>query len=148
MSLPFAARLQYVARARGFTLLELLVVMVILGLLASYIGPKYFGQIGKSQVTVARSQMQAFDKAIEVFRMDMGRLPTAEEGLNVLVTPPASGAAHWHGPYLKQATMPLDPWGRPYLYRVPGPQSDYQILSYGRSGTAGGTGEDATISVP
>ena len=148
MSLPFAGCPRSDAHARGFTLLELLVVMVILGLLASYIGPKYFSQVGKSQVTVARSQMQALDKALELFRVDMGRVPTAEEGLNALVTPPANGADRWHGPYLKQATVPLDPWGRAYLYRVPGPQSDYQLVSYGRSGTPGGSGEDATVSLP
>jgi general secretion pathway protein G len=148
MTLLFANSPRSIARARGFTLLELLVVMVILGLLASYIGPKYFGQIGKSEITVARTQMQALDKALDLFRTDMGRLPTAEEGLNALVTPPANGANRWHGPYLKQAAVPLDPWGRPYVYRVPGLQSDFQILSYGRSGTPGGTGEDATISIP
>src|SRR5262245_7072262 len=102
-------------RPRGFTLLELLVVMVIIGLLASYVGPKYFGQIGKSEVKVARAQIDALDKALAQYRLDVGHFPTTEQGLPALVAAP-SGEAKWAGPYLSKA-VPNDPWGRPYLYK-------------------------------
>lgn len=132
---------------RGFTLLELLVVLVIIGLLASYVGPKYFSQVGKSQVTVAKSQMDAFDKALDTFRLDVGRYPTNEEGLQGLMAAPPNDAAKWNGPYMKTA-IPLDPWGHPYLYRTPGARGDMEIVSYGRDGQPGGTGEDADIVLP
>ena len=116
---------------RGFTLLELLVVLVIIGLLASYVGPKYFSQVGKSQVTVAKSQMGAFDKALDTFRLDIGRYPTNEEGLQALMVAPPNDAAKWNGPYMKTA-IPLDPWGHPYLYRIPGTRCEMEVVSYGR----------------
>jgi general secretion pathway protein G len=128
----------------GFTLLELLVVIVIIGLLAAYVGPKYFSQLGKSEVTVAKAQIEAFSKALDTFRLDVGRFPTTEEGLAALLTQP-SGLAKWNGPYLKKE-VPLDPWGHAYVYRAPGSKGDYDILSYGRDGQAGGAGEDADIS--
>ncbi|WP_211461464.1 type II secretion system major pseudopilin GspG [Collimonas silvisoli] len=134
-------------RARGFTLLELLVVLVIIGLLASYVGPKYFSQVGKSQVTVAKSQMGAFDKALDTFRLDIGRYPTNEEGLQALMVAPPNDAAKWNGPYMKTA-IPLDPWGHPYLYRTPGARGEMEVVSYGRDGQPGGTGEDADIVLP
>lgn len=130
-------------RAQGFTLLELMVVMVIIGLLAAYVGPRYFSQIGKSEATVARAQIEAFDKALDQFRLDVGRFPTTEEGLNVLVVRLAS--AKWNGPYLRKA-VPDDPWGRPYIYRSPGSKSDYELLSLGKDGSPGGTGENADVS--
>lgn len=131
-------------RPKGFTLLELLVVLVIIGMLAAIVGPRYFSQIGKSQVTVARAQIDVLSKAIDNFRLDVGRFPTVEEGLQSLVVKPAS-ADKWNGPYLKKDTPP-DPWGHPYVYQVPGVKGDYAVISYGRDGQPGGSGEDADIS--
>ncbi|MCT7313302.1 type II secretion system major pseudopilin GspG [Ralstonia sp. CHL-2022] len=130
-------------RQNGFTLLELLVVVVIIGLLASYVGPKYFSQIGKSEVTVARSQIEAFERALDSFRLDVGRYPTSEEGLDALLHRPAN-ANGWNGPYLKK-DVPPDPWGRPYTYRAPGTKGDFEIVSLGKDGQPGGTGENADI---
>lgn len=128
----------------GFTLLELLVVMVIIGLLAGFVAPRYFSQVGKSRVKAARAQIDALDKAIEQFRLDVGRLPTTEEGLTALNMAPA-GLQNWEGPYLKKA-VPPDPWGHPYVYLEPGThQNDYDLSSYGRDGRTGGTGEDADL---
>ena len=127
----------------AFTLLELLVVVVIIGLLASYVGPKYFSQIGKSEVTVARSQIEAFERALDSFRLDVGRYPTSEEGLDALLHRP-SNAVGWNGPYLKK-DVPPDPWGRPYTYRAPGTKGDFDIVSLGKDGQPGGTGENADI---
>jgi general secretion pathway protein G len=130
--------------ARGFTLLELLVVMVIIGLLAGFVAPRYFAQVGKSQVKVAKAQVDALDKALDQFRLDVGRYPTTEEGLQALVTAPSNEPA-WSGPYLKKG-VPADPWGRPYLYAQPGSHGDFDLLSYGKDGRAGGTGEDADVT--
>lgn len=130
-------------RVRGFTLLELLVVIVIIGLLAGYVAPRYFSQVGKSEVQVARAQIDALEKALDQYRLDTRRLPTAEQGLEVLTTRP-SDEPKWNGPYLKRA-VPNDPWGRPYVYRAPGQKGDYDLVSYGRDGKSGGTGEDADI---
>jgi general secretion pathway protein G len=132
-------------RQRGFTLLELLVVIVIIGLLAAYVGPKYFSQLGKSEVTIAKAQIGAFEKSLDTYRLDLGRYPSTEEGLGALLTAPASGAAKWNGPYLKKA-VPLDPWGHPFQYRAPGAKSEFEILSLGRDGQPGGSGEDADIT--
>ena len=90
----------------GFTLLELLVVIVIIGLLAAYVGPKYFSQLGKSEVTVAKAQIEAFEKSLDTYRLDVGRYPTTEEGLAALMTAPPSASAKWNGPYLKKAVPP------------------------------------------
>ncbi|HWU98159.1 MAG TPA: type II secretion system major pseudopilin GspG [Oxalicibacterium sp.] len=132
--------------AQGFTLLELLVVIVIIGLLASYVGPKYFSQIGKSEVTLARSQMEAFEKALDTYRLDVGRYPTTEEGLQAIMVKP-SNATKWNGPYLKKE-IPLDPWGQAYQYRAPGKSSDFELLSLGKDGQAGGADENADITLP
>ena len=132
-------------RNLGFTLLELLVVIVIIGLLAGYVAPRYFSQVGKSEIQVAKAQLESLEKALDQFRLDARRYPTAEEGLDALVAKPASVAA-WSGPYLKKA-VPADPWGRPYVYRVPGEKAEFQLLSLGRDGKAGGIGEDADIGV-
>ena len=132
-------------RPNGFTLLELLVVIVIIGLLAGYVAPRYFSQVGKSEIQVAKAQIESLEKALDQFRLDTRRYPTAEEGLDVLVLRPAN-VAGWSGPYLKKA-VPNDPWGRPYVYRVPGEKHEFEILSYGRDGKAGGSGDDADIRI-
>ena len=128
----------------GFTLLELLVVIVIIGLLAAYVGPKYFAQLGKSEVTIAKAQIEAFDKALDTYRLNVGRYPTTEEGLTALLVKPAT-AVNWNGPYLKKE-VPLDPWGHPYLYRSPGSKGDFEVISYGKDGQPGGTDENADIT--
>jgi general secretion pathway protein G len=132
-------------RAAGFTLLELLVVIVIIGLLAAYVGPKYFSQLGKSEVTIAKAQIEAFEKSLDTYRLDVGRYPTSEEGLAALLVAPASAGAKWNGPYLKKG-VPPDPWGHPYQYRSPGSKGEYDILSLGKDGQPGGSGEDADIT--
>lgn len=128
----------------GFTLLELLVVIAIIGLLAAYVGPRYFSQIGKSETTVARAQIESFENALDQYRLDVGRYPTTEQGLNALIAPP-SNDQKWNGPYLKKE-VPNDPWGHSYIYRSPGSKREYDILSYGKDGQPGGTGEAADIS--
>lgn len=132
------------SRMAAFTLLELLVVVAIIGLLAGYVGPKYFGQLGKAEVKAARAQIDAMEKSLDQYRLDVGRYPSTEQGLNALVTQPA-GAAKWAGPYLKKG-VPLDPWGKPYNYKSPGEHGEVDIFSYGRDGTPGGSGEDADIT--
>lgn len=128
----------------GFTLLELLVVMVILGLLAGYVAPKYFGQVGKSEVKAARSQLVAFEHALDQYRLDVGHYPSSEQGLNALLVAPPN-EPRWAGPYITKK-IPDDPWGHPYLYKAPGEHGEYDLLSYGKDGRPGGTGEDADIT--
>ena len=130
-------------RHQGFTLLELLVVMVIIGLLAAYVGPKYFSQVGKSEVKTARAQIVAFEKCLEQYRLDTGSYPTTEQGLAALVAKPAT-ATKWDGPYLAKA-VPLDPWGHAYVYKSPGDHGDVDVISLGRDGAPGGEGLDADI---
>lgn len=132
-----------IGRESGFTLLELLVVVVIIGLLAGYVGPRYFAQIGKSEVQVARAQLDAFDKALDQYRLDVGRYPSGGEGLAALNQAPA-GVSRWRGPYLKKA-IPSDPWGHAYQYRSLGVDS-YELVSFGRDGRPGGVAEDADLS--
>jgi general secretion pathway protein G len=132
-------------RRNGFTLLELLVVIVIIGLLAGYVAPKYFAQVGKSEVQVARAQIDALEKSLDQYRLDVRHYPSADEGLAALVAKPSSEAA-WNGPYLKKA-VPNDPWGKPYVYRTPGQRGEFDLFSYGRDGKPGGTGEDADVGV-
>jgi general secretion pathway protein G len=126
----------------GFTLLELLVVVAIIGLLSAYVGPKYFAQVARSEQSVAKAQVQAFSRALGTYRLDVGSFPTAEEGLNALVTRPA-GADKWNGPYLDKA-VPNDPWGRSYVYRAT--EDDFEIISYGKDGQPGGSGSAADIT--
>jgi general secretion pathway protein G len=127
----------------GFTLLELLVVMVIIGLLAGYVGPKYFGQIGKSETKVARAQLDALEKALDQYRLDTGHYPAPESGLAALIEKPPN-ETKWDGPYLKKI-VPMDPWGRPYIYKLPGEHGEYDLVSYGKDGQPGGTGEASDI---
>ena len=130
-------------RNSGFTLLELLVVMVIIGLLAGYVGPKYFSQVGKSEVKLARAQIDALEKALDQYRLDTGHYPAQEQGLAALITKPTN-ELKWDGPYLKK-NVPGDPWGNAYVYRIPGEHGDFDLLSYGKDGQPGGTGEAADI---
>lgn len=130
----------------GFTLLELLVVMVIIGLLASFVAPRYFGQIGKSEVKATRAQLDAFDKALSAYRIDTGHYPSTEQGLKALADRP-SDESRWSGPYLSKA-VPLDPWSHAYVYRLPGESGhEFDLMSLGRDGAAGGSELDADISI-
>jgi general secretion pathway protein G len=115
--------------SKGFTLLELLVVMVIIGLLASYVGPRYFAQLGKSEQSVAKAQIEALAKALDAYRLDVGSYPGNK----------------WRGPYLQKA-VPLDPWGRPYLYKLNSEGSDFELQSLGKDGQPGGTQDNADVS--
>lgn len=128
----------------GFTLIELLVVVIIIGLLAGFVAPRYFSQVGKSEVSVAKAQIDALEKALDTYRLDTGHYPSTELGLNALVQRPAS-EPKWSGPYLRK-DVPLDPWGKPYVYKMPGEKDDFDLLSYGKDGQPGGTGESADLT--
>jgi general secretion pathway protein G len=130
----------------GFTLLELLVVMVIIGLLASYVAPRYFDQIGKSETKAARAQLDALDKSLAAYRLDTGHYPSTAQSLKALVERPTD-EPKWAGPYLSKA-LPPDPWGRAYIYRLPGDAGrDYDLMSLGKDGQPGGTGDNADVSI-
>jgi general secretion pathway protein G len=131
-------------RGGGFTLLELLVVMVIIGLLAGFVAPRYFSQVGKSEVKAASAQMDALEKALDQYRLDVGHYPTMEQGLAALMVRPAN-ESRWDGPYLKRA-VPNDPWGNQYVMTVPGQHGDVDLVSFGKDGQPGGTGEAADIT--
>jgi general secretion pathway protein G len=131
-------------RPHGFTLLELLVVLVIIGLLAGYVAPRYFSQVGRSEVKVTQAQINAFEKALDTYRLDVGRYPSTEQGLAVLVTRPQN-EPKWNGPYLQKA-VPLDPWGKPYQYKSPGEHGEFDLWSFGKDGQPGGSGEAADIT--
>jgi general secretion pathway protein G len=132
-------------RQRGFTLVEMLVVITIIGLVMSLVGPRVLNYLGESKVKAARIQIQSFSSALDLFYLDAGRYPSSSEGLAALVKP-TSGLTAWNGPYLKGGSVPNDPWGKPYVYRSPGERSTYEILSYGADGQEGGTGTAADIS--
>ncbi len=131
-------------RHPGFTLLELLVVIVIIGLLAAYVGPRYFNQLGKSERKAAKAQIEAFGKALDTYRLDVGHYPSSEQGLAAL-TSKLDGNSRWDGPYLDK-TVPLDPWGRAYVYRSPGQEAEFDLLSFGKDGQSGGEGDNADVS--
>jgi general secretion pathway protein G len=130
--------------ARGFTLLELLVVIVIIGLLAGLVAPRYFDQIGKSNTKVAKAQIDSLEKALDQYRLDVGRYPTTDAGLASLYTKPQN-VEKWDGPYLKKPA-PMDPWGNAYLYKSPGDHGDYDLASYGSDGKPGGSGEASDVT--
>jgi general secretion pathway protein G len=130
---------------RGFTLVEMLVVITIIGLIMSLVGPRVLNYLSESKVKAARIQILSFSSALDLFYLDAGRYPSSSEGLTALVKP-AAGLAAWNGPYLKGGAVPADPWGKAYVYRSPGERSAYEIVSYGADGQEGGTGTAADIS--
>ena len=131
-------------RKAGFTLIELLVVMLILGLLAALVGPKLFGKVGKAKVKATKAQISLIEDALDAYRLDVGKYPTTEEGLQALVEQP-SGVDKWDGPYLKKR-IPKDPWDHEYVYKCPGEHGDYDLYSLGADGEEGGEGENADIT--
>lgn len=133
-------------RARGFTLIELLVVLVILGLLAGLVGPQVMKYLGGANTKTAKLQIEDFSTALDAFRLDMGRYPTSNEGLQALVMQP-SGASRWNGPYLRKNLIPKDPWGNDYQYRAPGQNSGgaFDLYSLGANNAEGGEGEDQDV---
>jgi len=128
---------------RGFTLIEILVVIIIIGLLAALVGPILFGKVGMAKLKAAKAQIELFGTAFDAFRLDTGRYPTTEEGLKSLREKP-SGIENWEGPYLPKE-IPVDPWGKPYVYKAPGEHGDYDLISYGLDGAEGGEGENQDI---
>ncbi|QDW41227.1 type II secretion system protein GspG [Bradyrhizobium sp. KBS0727] len=130
---------------QGFTLVEMLVVIAIIGLIMGLIGPRVLNYLSESKVKAAKIQLQSFGSALDLFYLDAGRFPSTAEGLTALVqrTP---GVAGWNGPYLKGGNVPNDPWSNPYLYRSPGERGPYDIMSYGADGQEGGSGAAADIS--
>ena len=129
----------------GFTLVEMLVVITIIGLIMALVGPRVLNYLGESKVKAARIQIQSFAAALDLFYLDAGRYPSSAEGLTALVRP-TGAISGWNGPYLKGGTVPNDPWGAPYVYRSPGEHSVYDIVSYGADGQQGGSGTAADIS--
>jgi general secretion pathway protein G len=136
-------------RRLGFTLLEMLVVLAIIGLVAGLVGPRLFKQVDKGRITAANTQIKLLRGAVENLRLDVGRYPTPQEGLGLLSKPPndAGLAARWRGPYLDEA-VPLDPWSRPYLYAVPGRDGQpFAVYSFGADGQPGGEGDAQDLGV-
>jgi general secretion pathway protein G len=142
---PRKARRSLLRRQRGFTLVEMLVVITIIALIMSLVGPRVLNYLTESKVKAARIQIQSFSSALDLLYLDTGRYPTTADGLAALVKP-TSGLPGWNGPYLKGGSLPNDPWGKPYVYRSPAERSAYEIVSYGADGQEGGTGTAADIS--
>jgi general secretion pathway protein G len=129
----------------GFTLIELLVVLVILGLLAGVVGPQVMKYLGSSKSKTARLQIEELSAALDLYRLELGRYPSSEEGLTALVQPPGVVEARWQGPYLKKKTVPKDPWGFDYHYQFPGQQDVYDLFSLGADNANGGDGENSDV---
>jgi general secretion pathway protein G len=129
----------------GFTLVEMLVVITIIGLIMGLVGPRVLGYLGESKVKAAKLQIESFSSSLDLFYLDVGRYPTGSEGLTALTERPGN-AAIWNGPYLKTGAVPLDPWGHVYTYRAPAEHGPYEIVSFGSDGQEGGSGTAADIS--
>jgi general secretion pathway protein G len=130
----------------GFTLVELLVVLAILGMIVALVTPQVLKYLGRAKTDTAKIEIQTLGNALDLYRLDMQRYPNQQEGLQALVeAPPGAGADQWHGPYLKQKKLPRDPWGRPYVYRSPGEHGDYDLYTFGADNAPGGTGEDQDV---
>jgi|HubBroStandDraft_2_1064218.scaffolds.fasta_scaffold469177_2 general secretion pathway protein G len=140
-----ARRRSRTRRQRGFTLVEILVVITIIGLIMSLVGPRVLNYLSESKVKAAKIQIQSFTSALELFYLDAGRYPSTSEGLTALVKS-TGGLSVWNGPYLKGGSVPNDPWGKAYVYRSPGEHSPFEIISYGSDGVEGGTGVAADIT--
>ena len=128
----------------GFTLVEMLVVIAIIGLIMGLVGPRVLGYLSESKVKTAKIQIESLSAALDLFYLDNGRYPAGNEGLAALVQRPASASA-WNGPYIKTGAVPADPWGHPYVYKVPGDHAAYEIASYGSAGQEGGAGSSTII---
>lgn len=128
----------------GFTLMELLVVLAILGLLMSLVGPQVLSQLGGAKTKTAAIQIKDLEQSLEMYKLDVGRFPSTQQGLSALMRKP-SGVVGWNGPYLKSA-VPLDPWNQEYNYKYPGDHAEMDIYSYGQDGSEGGDGEDADVN--
>ena len=133
------------ARSAGFTLIELLVVLVILGMLAGLVGPQVMKYLGTSKTKTARLQVEELSAALDLFRLELGRYPTSDEGLRALVEAPQEMTSDWNGPYLKKRVLPKDPWGFEYHYRYPGEQYAFDLYSLGADNAQGGDGENADV---
>lgn len=129
----------------GFTLVEMLVVITIIGLIMGLVGPRVLSYLGESKVKAAKLQIESFSSSLDLFYLDVGRYPTSSEGLTALAERPGNTAI-WNGPYLKTGAVPLDPWGHVYTYRAPADHGPYEIVSFGSDGQEGGTGTAADIS--
>ena len=134
----------FARRSRGFTLIELLVVLAILGLLAGLVGPQLIKHLGESKSKAARLQIEELASALDMYKLDVGRYPATDEGLNALIEAPGT-AKVWNGPYLRKKKVPIDPWNNPYHYAAPGQHGKFDVFSLGADGTEGGEGEDADV---
>jgi general secretion pathway protein G len=130
---------------RGFTLVEILVVITIIGLIMGLVGPRVLNYLTESKAKAAKIQIESFASALDLYFLDIGRYPSSSEGLTALMQRPGSTVS-WNGPYLRGSTVPSDPWGNAYVYRSPGQHGPYDIISYGADGQEGGTGSSGDVT--